>query len=56
MNNTHKYAIVLLSDWDYETMLGSTGDDFISISESFVSYNTSAHIACTMAAYLRRLG
>jgi reductive dehalogenase len=56
VNCKHKYAIVLISEWDYETMLGSTGDDFISSSESFVSYNASAHMACTMAAYLRRMG
>ena len=56
VNCKHKYAIVLVSEWDYETMLGSTGDDFISSCESYVSYNTSAQMACTMAAYLRNMG
>ena len=52
----HKYAIVLMSEWDYETMSGSTGHDWISNCESFLTYNASAHMACTMAAYIRRLG
>jgi reductive dehalogenase len=52
----HKYAIVILSEWDYETMAGSTGHDWISNSESFLTYNASAHMACSMAAYIRRLG
>ena len=52
----HKYAIVLLSEWDYETMAGSNGHDWISNAESFLTYNASAHMACSMAAYIRRLG
>jgi reductive dehalogenase len=52
----HKYAIVLLSEWDYETMAGSTGHDWISNCESYLTYNASAHMACSMAAYIRRLG
>lgn len=52
----HKYAIVLLSEWDYETMAGSTGHDWISNCESFLTYNASAHMAIAMAAYIRRLG
>jgi reductive dehalogenase len=56
VNCKHKYAILLISEWDYKTLLGSTGDDFISSSESYVSYNASAQMACTMAAYLRRMG
>jgi len=51
-----KFAIVIVIDQDYETMKGSRGDDWISSSQSFLSYNTSAFIACTMAAYIRRLG
>jgi reductive dehalogenase len=52
----HKYAICVLSQWDYETFDAGRGDDWASLAESFVSYNHSAHIACTMAAYIRRLG
>jgi len=52
----HKYAIVILIDQDYETMLGSTGRDWISASQSFISYSTSGFIACIMADYIRKLG
>lgn len=52
----HKFAIVIVIDQDYRTMNGSMGDDWISCSQSFLSYTTSAFIACTMAAYIRRLG
>jgi ferredoxin len=52
----HKNAILLVIDQDYETMLGSTGDDWISNSQSFIGYSTSAFIACIMANYIRKLG
>lgn len=52
----HKYAILLLSEWDYETMEGSNGNDWISNCESFLTYNASAHMAISMAGYIRRLG
>lgn len=52
----HKNAIVVVIDQDYNTMRGSTGDDWISGSQSFLGYSTSAYIACTMADYIRRLG
>jgi len=52
----HKYAVSIVSQWDYDTFDASHGDDWISLAESFVSYNMSAHIACTMASYIRRLG
>ena len=52
----HRYAIVLASAWDYETMDASTGDDWISLAESNLVYNQSALIACTLAAYIRDLG
>lgn len=52
----HKFAILLVIDQDYDTMLGSTGDDWISGSQSFIGYSTSAFIACTMADYIRNLG
>ena len=52
----HKYAIVILIDQDYETMRGSTGHDWISGSQSFISYSTTAFISCIMADYIRKLG
>jgi reductive dehalogenase len=52
----HEFAIVIVIDQDYKTINSSTGDDWISCSQSFLSYNTLAFIACTMAAYIRRLG
>ena len=52
----HKFAILLVIDQDYETMCGSTGDDWISGSQSFIGYSTAAFIACIMADYIRRLG
>ncbi len=52
----HKSAILLVVDQDYDTMCGSTGDDWVSGSQSFIGYSTSAFIACIMANYIRRLG
>ena len=52
----HKFAIVLVIDQDYETMLGSSGDDWISGSQSFIGYSHGAFISCIMADYIRRLG
>lgn len=52
----HKYAIVIVVDQDYDTMKGSRGDDWISISESFLGYSHSALSAIQMAAYIRKLG
>jgi len=52
----HKYAIVILIDQDYDTMHGSTGKDWISASQSFISYSTSGFIACIIANYIRKLG
>jgi len=52
----HQYAIVIIVDQDYDTMAGSTGDDWISGAQSFIGYSNSAMIACMMADYIRRLG
>ncbi len=52
----HKYAILLVVDQDYDTMLGSVGDDWISGSQSFIGYSNSAFMACIMANYIRKLG
>ena len=56
VNLDHKNAIVIAVDQDYETMLGSTGDDWISGSQSFIGYVNAALIACIMADYIRKLG
>jgi len=56
VNLDHKNAIVLVVDQNYETMLGSTGDDWISGSQSFIGYSNTALISCIMADYIRRLG
>ena len=52
----HKYAILLVVDQDYDTMRGSTGDDWISGAQSFIGYSSSAFMACIMANYIRKLG
>ncbi|MCL0065343.1 reductive dehalogenase [Dehalococcoidia bacterium] len=52
----HQFAIVVVVDQGYETMNGSTGSDWISNSQSFRSYSTSAFISCIIANYIRRLG
>jgi reductive dehalogenase len=56
INLNHKNAIVIVVDQNYETMLGSTGDDWISGSQSFIGYSNTALISCIMADYIRRLG
>jgi len=56
INLDHKYAIVFLVDQGYETFNGSNGRDWISNSQSFIAYSTSALIACAVADYIRRLG
>ncbi|MDR2503982.1 MAG: reductive dehalogenase [Deltaproteobacteria bacterium] len=55
-NSHHKYVIAVLIDQDLRTMLGSTGYDGISASQSFRSYATSGFIAVIMADYIRMLG
>ena len=52
----HEYAIVLLIDQGYETMAASSGDDWISASQSYRAYLKGSLIACTVADYLRTLG
>jgi reductive dehalogenase len=56
INLEHRNAIVIVIDQDYDTMLGSTGDDWISSSQSFIGYSNTALISCIMADYIRRLG
>lgn len=52
----HKYAIAILVDQDWKTASAFNGRDWISNSMSFLSYSTSAFIACTIAEYIRELG
>lgn len=52
----HQFAILVLVDQGYEAMNASTGHDWISNSQSFRSYSTSAFISCILANYIRRLG
>ncbi len=52
----HNYAVVMLIDQGFETMEGSSGDDWISGAQSMRSYMRGAQIAGVMAAHLRRLG
>ncbi len=52
----HKYAIVLLIDQGFETLNASSGDDWISGSQSFQAYLKGANIACTVANYIQELG
>ena len=52
----HKYAIAILIDQDWKTASAFNGNDWISNSMSFLSYSTSAFIACVLADYIRRLG
>jgi reductive dehalogenase len=52
----HKYAIVLLIDQGFETMAGSSGDDWMSGAQSYRAYVKGSTIGCTVADYLRQLG
>lgn len=52
----HKYAIVILTDQGYETMAGSSGDDWISAAQSYRAYLRGSEITTVVANYLRELG
>jgi ferredoxin len=52
----HPYAVVMLIDQGFETMEGSSGDDWVSGAQSMRAYMRGAHLAGVMAAHLRRLG
>ena len=52
----HPYAIVMLIDQGFETMEGSSGDDWVSGAQSMRGYMRGAMLAGVMAAHLRRLG
>ena len=52
----HQYAIVILVDQGYETMAGSSGDDWISASQSYRAYLRGAEVATVVTSYLHELG
>lgn len=52
----HRYSVAMLIDQGYDTMEGSSGDDWISGSQSMRGYLRGAVIAGIMAEFLRALG
>ena len=52
----HKYAIVIVIDQGFDTMEASTGDDWISGTQSYRAYLKGSTVACIGADYIRRLG
>lgn len=52
----HKFAIVVVVDQDYDTLVSSNGYDWISGSQSYRSYSATAFIASLLADYIRKLG
>jgi len=53
---TYKYAIVIVTSKEYESVNASKGDDWIGDPLSFQAYMRAAFAAHTMADYIRRLG
>jgi ferredoxin len=53
---THKYAVVMLIDQEFDTMEGASGDDWISGAQSMRAYLRGAEIAGVMADTVRQLG
>lgn len=52
----HKHAIVIVIDQGWDTFEGSSGDDWISGTQSYRAYLKGSTIACIVADYIRRLG
>ncbi|MCM1566149.1 MAG: reductive dehalogenase [Dehalobacter sp.] len=52
----YPYVIVVMVDQHLETMLGSTGYDGVSASQSMRSYHATGNIAVIIAKYIRSLG
>lgn len=52
----HRNAIVLVLDQSQETMSGSSGDDWISNSQSFRAYMRGGFLASVIAEHIRGLG
>ena len=56
IKSDHTHAIVMLIDQGYETMAGSSGDDWISASQSYRAYLRGSEVANIVAGYLNELG
>lgn len=56
LTTRHKYAIVLVIDQGWDTMEGSSGDDWISGAQSYRAYLKGSTNAVIVADYIRRLG
>jgi reductive dehalogenase len=52
----HKYAVVIVIDQGFDTMEGSSGDDWISGAQSYRAYLKGSTVATIVADYIRRLG
>ena len=52
----HKYAIVLIFDQGFESMEGSSGDDWISSSLSMRAYLRGAELTAVISDYIRQMG
>ncbi len=52
----YKYAVCLLTDQDYDTLDASTGRDWISAAQSYMSYSKAAFTASAMSEYIQMLG
>ena len=56
VTRSHKYAVVMLIDQEYDTMEGASGDDFISGAQSMRAYMRGAVVAGIMGDLVRSLG
>lgn len=52
----HKYALVVLIDQGHETVLGASGNDWISGAQSMRSYLRGAEVVGVMASMIREMG
>lgn len=52
----HKYALTVLIDQGHETVLGASGNDWISGAQSMRSYLRGAEVVGVMAAMIRAMG
>jgi len=52
----HKYAVVIVIDQGFETLDGSSGDDWISGAQSYRAYLKGSTVATITAEYIRGLG
>ena len=56
IDKSHRYAVVMVIDQEFDTMEGASGDDWISGTQSMRAYLRGAEIAGVMSEMLRRLG